>query len=80
MRNCGETRHQICKLVKEVDKFYDKHRVCDIKYYFDCDSKGVVYLIKCKKKYLEVYVVSTIDSLRSRFNNHKSSMKRYERG
>ena len=71
-RKCRKTR-QIFKLVKEGDKFYDKGRTY-INYSFDCDSGGVVYLIKCKKC-LKLYVGSTITTFRTRFNNHKS-MKR----
>ena len=78
MRKCGKTR-QICKLVREGDKFYDKDRGYDINYSFDCDSRGVVYLIKCRKC-LKLYVGSAIIAFRTRFNNHKSGMKRYERG
>ena len=49
MRKCGKTRCQFCNLVKEGDKFYDKGRTYHINYSSDCDSGGVVYLIKCKK-------------------------------
>ena len=66
-------------MVKEGDKFYDKDRTYHINYSFDCDSGGVVYLIKCNKC-LKRYVGSTITTFRTRFSNHKSSMKRYERG
>ena len=79
MRKCGKTCCQICKLVKEGDKFYDEKQTYHINYSFDCNSKGVVYLIKCKKC-LKLYVGSTITTFWTRFNNHKSSMKRYERG
>ena len=78
-RKCGKTHCQICKLINEGDKFYDKGRTYHINYSFDCDSRGVVYLIKCKKC-LKLYVGSTIKTFPTRFNNHKSSMKRYERG
>ena len=50
-----------------------------INHSFDCDSQGVVYLTTCKKCGKE-YVGSTTTRLRLRFNNHKSSLRRYEWG
>ena len=59
--------------------FKGKNRVFSINYAFDCDSKGVVYMIICKRCE-KVYVDSTITSLRKMFNNHKSSLQRYDKG
>ena len=50
-----------------------------INHSFDCDSQGVVYLITCKRCGKQ-YVGSTTTPFRLRFNNHKSSLRRYERG
>ena len=50
-----------------------------INYQFDCDSNGVIYLIKCKRCGKQ-YIGSTINTFRTRFNNHKSSLNRYGRG
>ena len=50
-----------------------------INHSFDCDSQGVVYLIRCKRCGKQ-YVGSTTKPFRLRFNNRKSSLKRYERG
>ena len=50
-----------------------------INHSFDCDSQGVVYLITCKRCGKH-YVRSTVTPFRLRFNNHKSSLRRYDRG
>ena len=51
----------------------------DIYYAFNCDSKAVNYLIICKKCQ-KIYVGLTVTSFRKRFNNHKSSLNKYELG
>ena len=63
----------VAKLVNWLDWAYH------INYSLDYDSRGVVYLIKCKKC-LKINVGSRITAFRTRFNSDKSSMKRYERG
>ena len=50
-----------------------------VNYGFDCDSEGVVYLLK-RERCHKHYVGSTINSFRKRFNNHKSSLHRYGKG
>ena len=40
---------------------------------FDCDSKGVVYLLKCQGCFKQ-YIGSTITVFRMQVNNHKSSL------
>ena len=47
-------------------------------YRFDCDSVGVIYLLSCKKCN-KLYIGSTTNSFRKRFNNHKSCLDRYGR-
>lgn len=49
MRKCGKKRYQICTFVDEEDQFEDEGRKFYINHSFDCDSEGVVHLIKCKK-------------------------------
>ena len=75
MRKCGKLRSQICQFVEEGDTFGRNAEYC-INFLFDCDSPGVVYLIKCKTC-SKIYVGSTITSFRKRFNNHKSSANRF---
>ena len=48
-------------------------------YCFDCDSAGVIYLLTCRRC-SKIYVGSTVTSFRKRFNNHKSSLKRFGKG
>ena len=50
-----------------------------INYSFDCDSEGVIYVLKCIGCF-KIYVGSIITSFRKRFNNHKSSLRKYEQG
>ena len=41
--------------------------------------EGVIYVIRCTRC-SKIYVGSTITSFRKRFNNHNSSMRKYEQG
>ena len=50
-----------------------------INFEFNCDSAGVIYLISCKRCKMN-YVGSIITAFRIRFNNHKSSFKKYGEG
>ena len=50
-----------------------------INFSFDCDSAGLIYLLTCKRC-SKIYVASTVTSFRKRFNNHKSSLKRFGKG
>ena len=81
MVKCGKTGCQICNFVEEGESFTDSlgHRKYAINDEFDCDSNGVVYLIKFKRCARQ-HVGSTINAFGIRFNNHKSSLNRYGRG
>ena len=81
MQPCGKSRCRICAFVSGSDTFrdYDGKNSYKINYHFDCDSSGVVYLLSCKKC-MKLYVGSTINTFRQRFNNHKSSLTRYGKG
>ena len=81
MVKCGKIRCQICNFVEEGENFTDSlgKRKYVINYEFDCDSNGVVYLIKCKRCGRQ-YIGSTFNTFRTRFNKHKSSLNRYGRG
>ena len=70
---------QICQYVEEGNTFQGKRRNYYINFSFDCNSKGVIYMIKCKKCG-KVYIGSTTTTFRKRFNNHKSSLRRYGMG
>ena len=78
---CGKARCKVCKFVETGSIFMGnvEKRSFHINHSFDCDSQGVVYLITCKRC-CKQYVGSTITPFRLRFNNHKSSLRRYERG
>ena len=75
MKRCGKSRCQISKFVKEWRSLHNNlgNRGFYVNYDLDCDSKGIVYLIKCKKCSKQ-YVGSTVTSFRMRFNNRKSSL------
>ena len=49
MSRCGIARCRICKFAEEASTFEGKHKIFGISYAFDCDSKSVVYTIKCRK-------------------------------
>ena len=66
MKKCGKSRCQICKFVKEGCASDGENSFFVINLTFDCDSKGVIYLIVCKKC-CKVYVGSTVKSFRQRF-------------
>ena len=46
---------------------------------FNCDSSGAVYLLGCKVCGKQ-YVGGTFTSLRTRFNNYKSSSRKFSTG
>ena len=51
LKRCGKSSCLICKFVKEGRSFHNNlgNRKLFANNDFDCDSKGIVYLIKCKK-------------------------------
>ena len=80
MRKCGKSRSQICNFVEEGSSFGDGRRhMYYINFSFDCDSAGVINLLTCKR-YSKIYVGGTVTFFRKRFNNHKSSLKRFGKG
>ena len=79
MKKCGKSRCQICCYVEETEKFEYGNNKYWINYSFDCDSEGVIYVLRCISC-SKIYVGRTITSFRKRFNNHKSSMRKYEQG
>ena len=79
IKKCDKARCQICNFVVETQKFEHNGHTYWINYSFDCDSIGVIYLLKCARCF-KVYVGSTITTFRKRFNNHKSSLRKYGQG
>ena len=79
MKKCGKSRCQICSYVEEAEEFEYGNKKYWINYPFDCDSEGVIYVIRCISC-SKIYVGSTITTFRKRFNNHKSSKRKYEQG
>ena len=79
MNKCRKSRCQICIYVEEAEVFKYGNKKYWINYPFDCDSEGVIYVVRCISC-SKIYVRSTITSFRKRFNNHKSSMKKYVQG
>ena len=69
MKKCGKARCQICNCVEETEKLVHGKHDYWINYSFDCDSEGVIYVLKCINCF-KIYVGSTITSFRKRFNNH----------
>ena len=49
-----------------------------INHQFECKEKCLVYLLTCKK-FLKQYVGQTIDTIRHRWNNYKSSDRKFQR-
>ena len=68
-----------------MSKFFEgstlkgKNRVFLINYDFDCDFKGVVYMIICKRCE-KLYLGSKVTCFRKRFNNYKSTFLQYGKG
>ena len=75
--NCRDSRCQLCPNLILGDKFTSTTtgRVFTINQTFDCNAKNVVYVISCSTCNMQ-YVGST-NSLRLRYNNHKSRMRNH---
>ena len=78
---CGKSRCQICKFISQGRTFSDslsKHTF-HINHRFNCDSVEVVYFLLCERCDKQ-YVSITTTTFRIRFNNHKSSLGRFDKG
>ena len=76
--SCGSSRCQICKSHTISEPFIKSNTnssVFPIKHHITCNSKNVIYVISCSKCGVQ-YTGQTTTSLRIRFNNHKSSIRR----
>ena len=78
---CGKLRCQVCSFMSEGNSFRCSvsGREYAINSSFTCDSSGVVYLICCKVCGKQ-YVCSTFTTFRVRFNNYKSSSRKFSSG
>ena len=78
---CGKSSCQVCRFMSEGDRFvcHSTGTEYNIGSRFDCDSSGVVYLLGCKVCGMQ-YVGSTFTPFRNRFNNYKSSCRKFEKG
>ena len=81
MFKCGKKRCKVCDSIVVSATFHStvQGRTFRINHRFDCDSRGVVYMITCKQRKKQ-YAGSTVTSFRSRIRNHKSSLDRFGRG
>ena len=70
---------EVCESVKDTTKF--KSETFDIlKGPLDCNSNNVIYLFECKKcQFKFPYVVSTVTKFRFRFNNYKSTYRKFRK-
>ena len=70
MSKCGKRRCQECNYIITGTEFTSTVTggIYHINHAFNCDSKGVVYLITCKYCNLQ-YVGNTVTQFRLRFNN-----------
>ena len=76
MKKCGKKRCQICQLVPTTKYFHCHHtnRKFKLRGNFNCDSKFVVYALRCRKC-KKHYIGSTLN-FRDRTNKHKSNIRR----
>ncbi|XP_048577088.1 uncharacterized protein LOC116618829, partial [Nematostella vectensis] len=73
---CGSKRCMVCNFLKTGREFHSTvtNEEYVINLDLDCNSDFVVYLITCSMCSKQ-YIGSTINSFRTRFNNHKSRLK-----
>ena len=65
MEKCGKSRCQIFSYVVEAEEFEYGNKKYWLNYPFDCDSEGVIYVIRCISC-SKIYVGSTITTFRNR--------------
>ena len=75
-RKCGGTKCEVCNFVEESRTFSNSSgdSSFDIKYDLHCNSKFVVYLLKCKTCHKQ-YVGSTKTKFRTRLNNYRKDLR-----
>lgn len=76
MKKCGKKRCKMCEIVLDTKYFLCHHtnRKFKIRGNFNCDSKLVVYCLRCQKCKRH-YIGSTVN-FRDRTNRHKSHIRR----
>ena len=80
IRNCGSKRCKLCSrdmLLKDNITFnYKTNKEVLNQNNFNCSSKNLVYMICCNEKDCQFqYIGKTAQTLRSRMNGHRSSLK-----
>ena len=74
---------EVCESVKDTTKFKkpESEETFEIlKGSLDCNSNNVIYLFECKKcQFKFPYVGSTVTKFRFRFNNYKSTHRKYKK-
>ena len=74
---------EVCESVKDITKFKkaESEKTFDIlKGPLDCNSNNVIYLFECKKcQFKFPYVGSTVTKFRFRFNNYKSTHRKFRK-
>ena len=80
-QGCGSHRRQVCKSINITDKFtsFTTKRMYKISHSFDCSHKCLIYLLSCNSCGKQ-YVGNTTNHFRSRWNNHKSDVRKAEIG
>ena len=75
-RKCGGTKCEVCNFVEESRTFSNSSgdSSFDIKYDLHCNSKFVVYLLKCKTCHKQ-FVGSTKTKFRTRLNNYRKDLR-----
>ena len=75
---CNGKRCEVCTWVTEASSFSDKEGVSSYKINgnLNCNSKMVAYLVQCKSCIIQ-YVGSASTIFRLRFNNYRSSNRKY---
>ena len=78
---CGKSRCQVCSVMSNNSYFHSNvtNREYRINYSFNCNSSNVVYLLECTVCGVQ-YVGSTNTPFRLRFNNYKSSSRKFTTG
>ena len=73
-RGCGNSRCEVCLNIQNTNQFSSDNGSFQIRYDFDCNSKCVVYFIKCEVCSAS-YVGQTNKKFRLRWNNYRQNQR-----
>ena len=73
-RGCGNSRCEVCLNIQNTNQFSSDNGSFQIRYDFDCNSKCVVYFIKCEVCSAS-YVGQTNKKFRLRLNNYRQNQR-----